>query len=112
VTGETAEPAGGQRVSFPIGVPFVVYPLLLWGIVEGSAHWWGWIFQVVYIGLLALFSREALSRAEYQKAHAKDPSLSRMTWVINWLLFFVVLPAVVWAVTMVLLLGELPSRSP
>lgn len=96
-------PPAGHRISFPLGFPIIVYPLLLWGIAKAGPHWWGWIFQLIYLALLGLFSWEAFSRAEFENAHSEDPGLNRLTWVMNWLLFFVMLPAAVWVVAMVML---------
>lgn len=94
--GGTPPPPARRGMSFPIGVPLVVYPLLLWGIVRGQQQWWGWLLQVAYFGLLVLFSWEGLSRREYEAMRTKDATLSRATWVLNWLLFFVVLPLGAW----------------
>lgn len=88
------------RFSFPIGVPLVIYPLLLWGLALAGGRWWGWLLQGIYLFLLGLFTWEALSRKEYEKIREKDPGLNRATWILNWLLFFVVLPAAAWIAAM------------
>jgi hypothetical protein len=93
-------------MSFPLVAPLVIYPCLLWGAVRGWQHWWGYPFDAVYLGLVGLFLWEALSRKEFEKAGADDPSLNRATWVLNWLIFFVVLPLGAWMVAAVMVLGR------
>ena len=85
----------GMGFSFPLGVPMVVYPLLLWGAISWRAMWWGKAFLAVYVVLLALFSYEALSKKEFNDTRKNDPTLNRPTWILNWLLFFVILPLIV-----------------
>jgi hypothetical protein len=92
-TGSEA-PAGGY--SFPLGVPLVVYPLLLLAIRSKSGTGWAIAAHITYFLLLGLFLWEALNRKEYEKIRANDPSLNRITWLLNWLLFFVALPLVAW----------------
>ena len=86
--------AGGY--SFPLGMPLVVYPLLLVAIVQGAGKWWGYAAHAVYLILIAAFLWLAFSRAQFEKIRAHDPSLTRATWLLNWLLFFVVLPLAAW----------------
>ena len=38
--------------------------------------------------LAAAFTWEGLSRHQYEAIHEKDPGLNRVTWIVNWLLFF------------------------
>lgn len=94
---ESEEPRGGGY-SFPFGVPIVVYPLLLVAIVRGAGSWWGPAVHGVYFVLLAAFLWIALSRAQFEKIRASDPSLTRATWLLNWLLFFVLLPLAAWLI--------------
>ena len=82
--------------SFPYGVPLVFYPLFLYGAYRGLGHWWGWVFEAVFLILLAVFLVTALSRKSYEKIHAQYPDLNRLTWVLNYLLFFFLLPLLVW----------------
>lgn len=42
--------------------------------------------------LAILFAREGLSQKSFDEIHAQDPSLNRLTWRINWLLFFALPP--------------------
>ena len=41
---------------------------------------------------MLIFVWEAASRSEYEQIHVNDPSLTRHSWAINWVLFFA-LPA-------------------
>ena len=89
--------AGGSAgFSFPMGVPLLVYPLLLYAADEASGSWWAYAFHAAFFGLVAYFTRTALSRAAYQRVLASRPGLSRHAWVLNWLIFFVLLPMAAW----------------
>ena len=88
----------GRGFSFPYGVPIIVYPLLLLATTRGVGAWWGYLAQVVYLGLVGLFAWEGLSRKQYEQIHAKEASLNRLTWMLNWLIFFVLLPLAAWLV--------------
>lgn len=83
----------GMGFSFPFGIPLVIYPLLLLGIFLGREKWWGYLFHLAYLGLIGLFLWEALSYKEYQSVKGK---IARTTYVMNWLLFFVLLPLAAW----------------
>ena len=82
----------GHGFSFPYGFPLVTYPLLAIGIA--NSFWWSVSCTVLALLCTATFTWEALSRQEYMKIYEKDPTLNRLTWVINWLLFFAIPPAV------------------
>lgn len=84
----------GPRFSFPYGVPLVLYPLLAVGIAQGSGKWWGAALTLAAALLAVVFAREGLSRRSFEKIQSKDSSLNRLTWRINWLLFFALPPAV------------------
>lgn len=84
--------------SFPYGFPLVIYPLLLLGMFKGQHHGWGWLFHGVFLASVGLFLFQAVSRNAYAKIHTQYPHLNRLTWFMNWFLFFVLLPAVVWVV--------------
>jgi len=51
-----------------------------------------------------VFASYALRRAPYEKICASRPELTRETWVLNYLLFFVIAPVV--AFVLVLFLGR------
>jgi hypothetical protein len=89
--------AGGSSFSFPLGVPLVLCPLLLLGIGRGSGRWWGYGLHAAYLGLVACFIWQAASRKQFERIHSKDPTMNRETWIVNWLLFFVILPMLAWA---------------
>lgn len=83
----------GHGFSFPYGVPLVAYPLLAVGIAAQT--WWLSVgCTALAAALAAVFAWEGLSEKEYATVHAKDPTLNRLTWRINWLLFFAIPPAV------------------
>lgn len=86
----------GMGYSYPLGIPLVIDPLILLGIYKGLGKWWGYLFHAVYFGLIGLFLWEALSRKEYEKTQAAHPTLNRITWMLNWLLFFIFLPLLAW----------------
>ena len=87
----------GYRFSFPYGFPIIVYPLLLVLMLMSVDAWWGVLVQLGYAALMGFFIWQAMNEKEYQTIHAKDPSLNRLTWRLNWLIFFVALPAVPWS---------------
>ena len=82
--------------SFPYGVPLVFYPLILFGAYQGIGRWWGWILQAGFFLVIGLFLVTALRQTDYEKIHAQYPELNRLTWVLNYLIFFVGLPVIVW----------------
>lgn len=97
---EAAEPvqadesaqAGAGAFSFPYSVPLVLYPMLAIGIAVGAGKWWGWVFIIAAAAAAIFFTREALSSAQFEAIHARDPALSELKWRITWLVFFA-LPA-------------------
>ena len=92
-----AEGIEGRGYSFPFGIPLIVYPLLFVGALKGEGAWWGIIFHVLFMGIVALFGVEAIRKGGYDKIHKQYPDLNRTTWVLNYLLFFVLLPLMAWA---------------
>ncbi|MFQ6045983.1 MAG: hypothetical protein ACE5PT_06445 [Gemmatimonadales bacterium] len=88
----------GTGFSFPYGTSVVVYGLLLVGIASARGALWGNLLHLTYLALVGLFGWMALSGRQYRQAHAKDPTLTRLTWMLNWGLFFAVIPLVAWAV--------------
>jgi hypothetical protein len=93
-----AQDDSAHGYSFPLGIPIVVCPLLLIATVRGAGKWWGYAAHAVYFVLMAAFLWMAFSRAQFDKIRANDPSLTRATWLLNWLLFFVLLPLAAWIV--------------
>jgi len=94
----TPDPSPVSGFSFPYGIPLVAYPILFYGAYRGAGHWWAWGVHGLFLLAVAAFAWEALSRKDYEKIRAKDPSLTRLTWALNYLLFFVLGPLAVWAV--------------
>ncbi|MEJ6023374.1 hypothetical protein [Ramlibacter sp. PS4R-6] len=82
----------GHGFSFPYGFSIVLQPVLALAIGAGAGRWWGWALTGVAAVLAVAFTWEAASRREYETIHSKDPTLNRVTWVLNWGLFFA-LPA-------------------
>ena len=80
----------GHGFSFPLGIPLLLYPVLFWlstrpGVIG--------LLALVALALCALTALwQMLSEKAFAVIHAGDPTLNRLTWRLNWLLFFV-LPA-------------------
>ena len=89
-----AEPSGGMGYSFPYGVPIVIYPLLAIALsaaqhsVIGTA-----VVECLLLACAVVFTRQGLSRADFEQTRAHDPTMNLATWRINWLLFFALPPA-------------------
>ena len=93
---EPEPPPQGMGFSFPLGVPFLLDPLLLIGIVASRGHVWVYPLHVMYLGLIGVFIWQAASRTQWGKVHAKSPQVTRANWILNWVLFFVVIPLILW----------------
>ncbi|MDI6739125.1 MAG: hypothetical protein QME74_02050 [Candidatus Edwardsbacteria bacterium] len=93
--------------SFPLGIPLVLYPILLIVAWNGRHSWWGWIGHGLFLLCVGYFLVIAVRKSEYEKIHEQRPELNRLTWVMNYLLFFVLVPLAVWVP---LLLAALQSR--
>ena len=88
----SAAPAGdpGRGFSFPLGIPLLLYPVLFW--LSGRLGAVG-LIALAALALCALTALwQLLSEKAFAVIHAGDPTLNRLTWRLNWLLFFV-LPA-------------------
>ena len=92
--GEDSGRAGGY--SFPLGVPLVIDPLLLYGIHRAAGAWWAYPLHALFLAGVGLFLWWAVSRAQYARIRQQDPELDRLTWVLNWSLWFVILPLGAW----------------
>ena len=94
---ERKSPTGEQAAngySFPYGVPLVLYPIL--AVILSAVHRNTWLTALVVLlllGLAAVFTQLAFSRAEFDKTRRNDPTMKRATWRINWLAFFALPPA-------------------
>ena len=84
----------GDYYRFPYGVPLVVYPILAIVMPAIQRTWLMVLFEGLLISLAVMFAREAFSRTSFEQSHACDPTLTRTTWRVNWLLFFAIPPAV------------------
>ncbi|MBI4499888.1 MAG: hypothetical protein HY700_01885 [Gemmatimonadetes bacterium] len=93
---EPVEPPKGMGFSFPLGIPLLLHPLLLIGMVVGRGKWWVYLLHSVYFGVIGVFFWTAVSRAQWERMRAKVPTLTRANWVLNWMIFFVVLPLLLW----------------
>ena len=91
-------PLRSLRFSFPLGFPLFVFPALLVLARGGSDRWWGYLAHGAYLLLILLFVWVALNPGQFQRIQARDPTLTRGTWLFNWLLFFVGLPFAAWLV--------------
>jgi len=96
---------GGPHFSFPLGIPLAVDPALLLGMHALRGTLWCWLLHAVYLSLLGAFVWMAASGAQYHRT--RDPSLTRLTWVLNWLLFFVTVP---WAAYVIFGIPSLVTR--
>lgn len=92
---EILEP-GGIGFSFPYGIPLVVYPIFFFGAYKGREACWGYSFHTPFFLLVALFFFMGLSRREFEKIHKNHQELNRSTWMLNNVLFFVVIPVIFW----------------
>ena len=84
----------GYRFSFPYGISLIIFPVMAVFSGAGAGKWWGYPVQLLYLVLVGFFFREAVSRKQFEKVHHRDESLNRLTWVLNWGLFFVAWPLV------------------
>ncbi|MFN0161929.1 MAG: hypothetical protein ACKVQQ_11920 [Burkholderiales bacterium] len=85
-----APSSGGYR--FPYGLPLILYPMLAigFGSVASRAAIMG--ITLVSAILAIAFARQAFSRASFDAVVHHDPTMSLLTWRINWLLFFALPP--------------------
>jgi hypothetical protein len=80
--------------SFPYGVPLIFYPVLFILSVKGAGKWWGFIFLFLIVVSTLYFFYVCVSKVQYEKIHRQYPDLNRLTWIMNYLLFFVLPPAI------------------
>jgi hypothetical protein len=92
----TPKASQGYRFSFPTGLPLLACPLLLVSIHAGSGKWWSIPFHLLYFSIIGLGLWEAYSFKQFEIIKKRDVSLNRLTWVMNWLIFFVILPLIAW----------------
>ena len=91
-------PRASGGFSFPLGVPLVVCPLLFFLAAGGRDRFWGYVFHGLFFLLTAPYFYSAISKKEYEKIAGRHPDMNRATWVLNWALFFVVLPVLAWVI--------------
>jgi hypothetical protein len=91
-----SRPSAGLGFSFPLGIPLLLDPLLLVGMVAGRGKVWAYLLHGIYLGGIALFAWQATSRTQYEKIHSSVADLTRANWILNWLIFFVALPFLLW----------------
>jgi hypothetical protein len=82
--------------SFPLGIPLLLHPLLLVVITIGRGKNWVYVVHAIYFGVVAVFLWTAVSRSQYEKSRVRVPELTRANWMLNWLLFFVIFPSLLW----------------
>jgi len=101
-----SDPSPVSGYSFPYGIPLVFYPIMFYLAWRGLGRWWEWVFHGLFLVSAGAFAWLALSRSQYEKIHAQDQTLNRLTWFLNYLIFFVIVPIAVWFVLFgILLLG-------
>jgi hypothetical protein len=86
----------GIGFSFPLGIPLLLDPLLLFGMMVGRAHWWVFLLHALYLGVIVVFLWTAFSRTQFLKIQSTAPDLTRANWILNWMIFFVALPLLLW----------------
>ncbi len=89
------ETTGGY--SFPVFTMWIVYGLLLVVIAQVPFPWARAALHGVYLFTMVLFMLTAFSKKALKKAQQVDKTMTSSTWKFNQLLFFVVIPLVVWA---------------
>ena len=90
--------------SFPFGIPLIFYPVLLVIFWRSHGAWWGWIACGLYLAAVGYFLYLAASEREFRNIKDQHPELNRLTWVMNYLLFFVAGPLGAWAVVLLTVL--------
>lgn len=86
---------------FPLGFPLLVYPVMALLASGWHEQWYGWVLNAIYLLSVGYFAYLAASRKAYEKVKAGDPTMNRATWMLNWGLFFVAVPLLVWLFFMV-----------
>ena len=82
--------------SFPVLPMWVVYFLLLVVIAQVSTIWGRAVLHGVYLLIVLLSAQTAFSKKALEKARQVDATMTSGTWQWNMLLFFVVIPLLVW----------------
>ena len=96
-TGLTEEQSqDGVGYSFPIVTLWMVYAVIL-VLIPGITVLWGrLLLHGLFLLIAALFLQLALSEKSFRQAQQSDSTLTRASWRLNYLLFLVVIPVVVW----------------
>ena len=92
---QSPEPTGP---SFPYGGMIVIFIILIAIAHGGRASWWGIVPHLVAIGLIGWGGYEAASRKTYEHIRKQYPGETRLNWVLNNVLCFVVFPGLVWLI--------------
>ena len=82
--------------SFPFGIPLVVYPILLIIAGGGSKQWYGVLVSILFIILNITFTIYAFKKSSFIETKKKYVHLNRTTWILNWFLFFGLIPFIIW----------------
>lgn len=78
--------------SYPYGVPLVIYPLLAIALATVQRTWLAILLELLLLALSGVFTFEAFSRKSFEQVRTNDPSMNRLSWRINWLVFFALPP--------------------
>jgi len=57
---------------------------------------WFHLLNVYYIWMILVFGHKAVSKREYENERILSPNLDRITWVLRWIPFYVLLPLMGW----------------
>lgn len=82
--------------TYPTGTFLVLSGLLLIPVHAGAGAWWGWLGHAGFAALAGAALRTALSRRDFARIRENHPDEARPTWILNWTLFGVGIPVVVW----------------
>lgn len=82
--------------SFPVFALWIVYGLLLVVMAQVTLLWGRLLLHGVYLFILTLFIQTAFSKKSLEKAQEVDETMTSNAWKFNNLLFFVVIPLLVW----------------
>ena len=91
---------GPTGPSFPYVTLIVVFLVLVGVGNSGKASWWGIIPHLIAVWILGWGVYEAVSRKSYEHIVKQYPRETRLNWVVNGLLCYVVFPGLIWIISL------------